>query len=248
MKYLILDKRQRVETDKNNGISSASNRIIEELEKRNIEYHFSYYDQLEFELIDGETTIKANSENILDFTNIILRGHSLHKTREYEAKRMIINHIDYFNKQKPRKKISVQNSETIKLLPYYNKIYLGQFCLENDIPYFDTYFRMDGNYLTKRDVLKEYPLIIKEYAGVNRTEKIDGKLKIKKNVYKLDDPSSFNQEHLKDQNLSDFFIQEFSPTAKDMRIFVQNGKVIAGWIREAKEGFLTVRSWRIHRI
>jgi glutathione synthase/RimK-type ligase-like ATP-grasp enzyme len=99
---------------------------------------------------------------------------------------------------------------------------------------------MDGNYLTKRDVLKEYPLIIKEYAGVNRTEKIDGKLKIKKNVYKLDDPGSFNQEHLKDQNLSNFFIQEFSPTAKDMRIFVQNGKVVAGWIRQAKDGFMTV--------
>ena len=37
-----------------------------------------------------------------------------------------------------------------------------------------------------------------------------------------------------------FFTQEFSETATDYRIFVSKGKVIGGWKREAKTGFMTV--------
>ncbi len=89
-------------------------------------------------------------------------------------------------------------------------------------------------------MLKEYPLIIKEYSGANRTEMIDGKEKIKKNVFKLEKDEDYKQENLDGQDLSHFFIQEFSDTAEDYRVFVKLGKVIAGWKRKAGEGFMTV--------
>jgi glutathione synthase/RimK-type ligase-like ATP-grasp enzyme len=89
-------------------------------------------------------------------------------------------------------------------------------------------------------MLNNYPLIIKEYAGENRLQLIEGKEKIKKNVYKLNNDQDFNQEYLKDQDLKNYFIQEFSDTGEDYRIFVKLGKVIAGWKRKAVNGFMTV--------
>ena len=69
---------------------------------------------------------------------------------------------------------------------------------------------------------------------------MDGKEKIKKNVYKIDNEKGYKQEFLKDKDLGHFFIQEFSPIAIDIRIFVKNGKVIGGWKRTAQEGFKTI--------
>ena len=39
---------------------------------------------------------------------------------------------------------------------------------------------------------------------------------------------------------SRLFIQEYSDSGEDMRIFVKLGKVIAGWRRRATESFMTV--------
>jgi len=46
MKYLIIDKRQRVEVAGMGEIPTASARLIEELDKKNIESDFVYNDQL----------------------------------------------------------------------------------------------------------------------------------------------------------------------------------------------------------
>ena len=233
MRYLIIDKKQRVEVDTMGEFPTADVRIMEELDKKGIPYDFAYTDTLEFAFINGKTNISANGKNLKEYTHIILRGHSLEDQRSYETKRYIIDYAEDNH-------IHVLNGKAIKFFPYYNKIALAQICLKYNIPYFNTYYRLDGNYTKQRDFLNEYPLICKEYAGANRLQLIDGKEKIKKNVYKIDNEEGYKQEFLKDQDLKNFFIQEFSPAGMDMRIFVKKGKVIAGWKRYARKGFNTV--------
>lgn len=234
MRYLIIDKRQRI-TGK---ISTASKRLIEELEKKDYSYNFAYNDELEFLLKDGNLTIKAKGHNITEYTHIIFRGHSLSNEKEYHFKRYIVDHIDLYNSENPDRKIKVQNSQAIKNLPYYNKIALAFFCAKNNLPYFDTYFRTDGNYLQDREILNNYPIIMKDYAGGNRIENIEGKEKVKKNVFKIDSKDEY--KNLRDVDTSNMFLQEFSPSGEDYRIFVKLGKVIGGWKRKAKGSFMTV--------
>lgn len=240
MKYLIIDKRQRVEVATMGEIPTGSARLIEELNKRNIPYDFAYNDEIEFLFHNGSTVIKAKGNDITGYSNVIFRGHSLDNEREYQYKRFIIDYIDQYNSDNPEKKVIIQNSKAIKNLPYYNKIAFAMLCSKNNLPYFDTYFHTNGEYQKERDILQEYPLIIKEYSGANRTEMIDGKEKIKKNVFKLENNDDYKQENLDGQDLSHFFIQEFSDAGEDYRIFVKLGKVIAGWKRKAVNGFMTV--------
>lgn len=226
MKYLILDKRQRVNTGNDDNTSSACLRLIEELDKKNLPHQLSYFDEVEIFLNASETRILVGGLDIKEFSHIIFRGHSLHKNKEYEIKRMI---IDYCDQNKGTK---VQNANAIKNLPYYNKIYLGLFCINNNLPYFPTYYKYNGEY-KQRDFLTSYPLIAKEYTGIN---KFNEEGKIKKNVYKVDNIEELNPEILNEN----FFLQEFSDTGEDMRIFVRLNKVVAGWRRRATEGFMTV--------
>ncbi len=236
MRYLILDKRQRIKED----LTSANLRIIEELNKKNIPHSIAYFDELVFEFINGETLIKVNGEDLRKYTHIIFRGHDLHNEMEYHFKRYIVDYTDQHNIYNPQNKILVQNSKSIKKLTYYNKISLALFCSQHNIPYFNTYFRSDGKYLEYRETLNTYPLIIKDYSGANRIEIKDGKEKIKKNVFKINSPQEYEQEYLKDLDLTRMFIQEFSDSNIDMRIFVKNGKVIAGWKRQGDKSFMTV--------
>lgn len=233
MKYLIIDKKQRVSVETMGEFPTADVRIMEELDKKGIPCDLAYTDSLEFAFVNGKTTILANKKDLKEYSHIILRGHRLDRQRSYEIKRYIVDYAE-------ENGIKVLNSKAIKLFPYYNKIALAQICLKHNIPYFNTYYRLDGQYTEERNFLNEYPLICKEYAGANRLQMIEGKEKIKKNVYKIDNAEGYKQEFLKDKNLSNFFIQEFSPTAMDMRIFVKRGKVIAGWKRSSKESFKTV--------
>lgn len=239
MKYLIVDKEHRVKGPRKGKYSTAVERIMSELANKNIPYSFAYLTQIEFLLKDGETSIKVDGTNISQYSHIIFRGHNLHNPKEYETKRLIIDWVDHYNTSKNNNKILVQNSKAIKNMPYYNKIFTAQFCSTHDIPYFDTYYRTDGDYLNK-NILDDYPIIIKEYSGVNRLEKKMGKEVVKKNVYKIDSPKDFSQKGLKGNDLSNFFIQEFTDTAEDIRVFVKQGKVIGGWRRKATKGFMTV--------
>lgn len=240
MKYLIIDKRQRVEVATMGKIPTGSARLVEELEKKNIPYDFAYNDEIEFMFHNSSTKIKIQGHDIKEYSNIIFRGHSLDDEREYQYKRFIIDYVEQYNQDNPEKKVNIQNSKAIKNLPYYNKIAFAMLCSKNNLPYFDTYFHTNGEYLKEREMLKEYPLIIKEYSGTNRIELIDGKEKIKKNVFKLEKDEDYKQENLDGQDLSHFFIQEFSDAGEDYRIFVKLGKVIAGWKRKAVTGFMTV--------
>lgn len=241
MRYLIIDKRQRVETGNEDRIATTNIRLIEELDKKNIPHTLAYIDELEFEFLDGETLIKVKGEDIRKYSHILLRGHALHNDMEYQFKRYIIDYIDQHNAANLENKILIQNSEAIKKFPYYNKIALALLCSQHNIPYFNTYFRTDGNYSAHREILNAFPLIMKEYAGANRIEVIDGKEKIKKNVFKIIHEDGYRQENLKDLDHSRFFIQEFSNSGKDIRVFVKLGKIIAGWQREATESFMTIR-------
>ncbi|KUK67471.1 MAG: seg [candidate division WS6 bacterium 36_33] len=235
MRYLIIDKRQRI-TGKT---STASKRLIQELEKKDYSYDLAYSNELEFILKDGNLTIKASGKNITEYSHIIFRGHSLSNEKEYHFKRYIIDYIDIYNSKNPKKRILVQNAQAIKNLPYYNKIATALFCVKNNFPYFDTYFRTDGDYLQDRDILNEYPLIMKDYTGENRIEKIEGKEKIKKNVFKIGSKDEY--KNLGDIDTTHMFLQQFSPSEEDYRIFVKLGNVIGGWKRKAKGSFMTVK-------
>lgn len=232
MKYLVIDKRPRIGEKE---IPTASERIIEELTKKSIQYDFVFNDQLEFLFQDGKMNIFAKSNSITRYSHIVFRGHSLENEKGYHYKRYIIDFIDEYNKNNPSCRILVQNAYAIKNFPYYNKIAIAQFCIKNNIPYFNSYFRTDGNYLTKREVLNNFPLIIKEYSGANRIEMKEGKEVIKKNVFKIE-----KEDDLKEKDFSNFFIQEFSDSGEDYRIFVKLGKVIGGWKRTANDSFMTV--------
>lgn len=235
MRYLIIDKRQRIIEE----ISTASKRLVQELEKRDYPYDFAYNDELEFIIKDENLTIRAGGKDITEYSHIIFRGHSLSNEKEYHFKRYIVDHIDLYNSENPDRKIKVQNSQAIKNLPYYNKIALAFFCVKNNFPYFDTYFRTDGDYLQDRDILNDYPLIMKDYTGENRVENIEGKEKIKKNIFKLDSIDEYKK--LGNIDTSRMFLQEFSPSGEDYRIFVKLGKVIGGWKRKARGSFMTVK-------
>ena len=239
MHYLIIDKVQPITKGK---ITYATKRIMEELDKKNIPHSLAYLNELEFEFINGETSIKAKREDITKYSHILFRGHDLHDEMQYQFKKYIVDYIDQYNVDNPSKKILVQNSEAIKKLPYYNKIALALFCWKHDIPYFDTYYRTDGNYLAHRDVLNAFPLIMKDYSGGNRIQKIAGMSKIKKNVFKIINEDGYRQKDLKKIDHSRMFIQEFSSSKVDYRIYVSKGQVIGGWKREATEGFMTVKS------
>jgi glutathione synthase/RimK-type ligase-like ATP-grasp enzyme len=238
-KYLIIDKEHRVKGTREGKYATAVERLMGELANKNIPYSFAYNTQIQFILKENETFIKINNVDITQYSHIIFRGHNLHIPQEYETKRLIVDWVDQYNRTNRSNKILVQNSKAIKNIAYYNKIYTAQFCSTHKIPYFDTYYHTGGNYYNQ-NVLDDYPIILKEYSGVNRVEKKWGKEVIKKNVYKIDSPKDFEQKKLEDKDLSNFFIQEFSKTAEDIRVFVKLGKVIGGWRREATKGFMTI--------
>lgn len=235
MKYLVIDKRQRGDEGKTVETPTGSARLLEELGKRNIESDFIYNDQLEFIFKEGKTIIKAGGNDITEYSHIIFRGHALHNDHEYHYKRYIIDFVDQYNKENPDKKILVQNSKAIKKFPYYNKIAMAQFCSINSIPYFNSYLRTDGEYSKDREYLNDFPLITKEYSGENRVEIIDGKEIIKKNVFIIEKEEDYKIN-------PNFFLQEFSNTGEDFRVFVKLGKVIGGWKRKASHGFMTVNN------
>lgn len=238
MKYLIIDKRQRVKTE--NEFPHASLRIMEELKLKNLEFDFAYLDQIEIFFKDSELQIRVNGQDPANYSHILFRGHSLGEKTRYETKLLITNYIEQKNIGKEQDLTLIQNAQAIKNMPYYDKIWMIWICSKNNIPFFESYYRTDGGYAVKRDILANYPLIIKHYAGENDMRKTKDGERIKKNVFKLENEKDYLQENLKEKNLKEFFIQEFSDEGEDMRIFVSKNKVIGGWRRKAKKGFMTV--------
>lgn len=234
MRYLIVDKKQRIETSSDS--TYAQTRLAEELEKIGATYLFATTDDIEITL-GKKISIKVLGEDIESFTHIILRSHRLHKLWEYETKKVIADYIDQYNKFNPDKSIKLQNIEAIKTIQYYDKLWIQKMCIENELPVIPTLYRTSGIY---RESLKA-PYIIKDFTGENDLRMIDGKEKVKKNVYLINQDSDLEQENLKNKDTSKYFVQDFIPTGQDHRIFVSNGEVVGGWTRKATEGFMTVK-------
>jgi glutathione synthase/RimK-type ligase-like ATP-grasp enzyme len=237
-KYLIIDKKQKINSQKK--FTYATLRIMDELKIKNIEFDFLHIDQIEIIYEKSKLKILGNGTDLSEYSNILLRGHSLENHKEYETKALIVNYIEQINTNKGTEHTKVQNSRAIRILPYYNKIWMQTICSKNNIPVFDSYYRLDGDYIMKRDYLQNFPLIIKEYSGANKVQVQEGKEKIKKNVYKLESIEDLNEEFSKDKDLKNYFLQEFSDAGEDIRIFVSKGKVIGGWKRKATKNFMTV--------
>ncbi len=238
MKYLIIDKRQRVKIE--GDLPYASSRIIEELKKKNLEFDFAYFDQIEILYKGSNLEILINKKHISEYSHILFRGHPLGEKAAYETKTLIADYIEELNTANPTKKTSMLNLLATQNLPYYNKIWMARICTKNGIPFFDSYYRADGEYAMKRESLTSYPIIIKECSGENDVRTVENTSKIKKNVFKLENSSDYNQEFLKDKDLKNFFLQEYSDSGEDMRIFVSKHQVIGGWKRKATKGFMTV--------
>ncbi len=238
MKYLIIDKRQRVQTEKN--FPHASLRIMEELKKKNLEFDFVYFDQIEILFENSKLKILVNNREISEYSHILFRGHNLGENTQYETRALIADYIEHLNATTKGENIRMQNLEATKNLPFYNKIWMARICTKNNIPFFDSYYRVDGDYLVERAFLSKYPLIIKHYTGENDMRMVNNEEKIKKNVFKLENENDYNQEFLKEKNLKEFFLQEYSDIGEDMRIFVSKHQIIGGWKRKAKSGFMTV--------
>jgi glutathione synthase/RimK-type ligase-like ATP-grasp enzyme len=237
MKYLIIDKRQRVETKGTH--SFVLTRLSEEVVALGHEVEIGYFDDNQMRFNENGSEIKVNGKELSEFTHVMLRGHRLDIPIQYETKRMIIDYIEKYNLQNPDKKILVQNGEAIKNFPYYDKLYMSMICTQSGIPIIDTYYRLDGKYSVNQIPIAT-PLIAKNYVGQVELRNIDGKDKIKKNVFRIEKEEDFQQENLSNKNLEEYFVQEFLPTGEDVRVFVKKGKVIAAFKRVATEGFMTV--------
>ncbi len=235
MKYLIIDKKQRVEISAD--ATYAITRLKEELDAIGAQYLFATTDDIEVS-IDKELSIKVLGHKLEEFSHIILRGHRLHKPWEYETKKIIADYIDQHNKLKPSSKILLQNIEALKLIGYYDKLWIQKVCTENQLPIIPTLYRTSGEY---RESLNT-PYIIKDFTGENDLRMIDGKEKVKKNVYLIQNDTELDQENLINKDKSKYFVQKFVPTGEDIRVYVSNGVAIGAWNRKATEGFMTVKA------
>lgn len=233
MRYLIVDKKQRVETEGSEAYSLL--RLKEELKKSNIASMFATYDDIEIQMNSNGIFVSVLNEDISRFTHIIFRGHNLHRPWEYETKKIIVDYIDQLNTTNPSSPTLVQNADAIKMLPYYDKLYFSKVCIENNLPIAQTTYRVNGVYSTLQT-----PFIVKDLTGQNDLRVVDGKEKIKKNVYLIQSNIDLGGDNLKDKDMRKYIAQEFLPNAEDFRIFVSKGVTVGGFSRRANNGFMTV--------
>lgn len=235
MKYLIIDKKQRIEIS--GDATFAITRLTEELEKINAQYLFATTDDIEITM-NEKMEIKVLGESLTSFTHIIMRGHRLHKPWEYETKKIIAHYIDQYNIDNPDKKINLQNIESYKSVPHYDKLYIYKMSIERNLPIIPSLYRSSGDYAVQQEI--SYPFIMKDFTGENDLRMIEGKEKVKKNVYLVNSKEELDQEFLRDKDKSKYFIQKFIPTGEDIRVYLSNSKAIGGYKRTATEGFMTV--------
>lgn len=235
MKYLIIDKKQRIELSTDS--TYAQSRVEEELKAIEAEYLFATTDDITIDL-NNPIKISVLGQPLEDFSHIILRGHRLHKPWEYETKKFIADYIDQHNRNNPNKRILLQNQVAIQNLPYYDKLWVQKMCIENELQTIPTLYRTSGEY---RESIPT-PFIIKDFTGENDLRMIDGKEKVKKNVYLIQDENELDQENLVNKDKTKYFVQKFIPTGEDIRVYVSNGLAIGAWKRKATEGFMTVKA------
>lgn len=239
MKFLIIDKRKRVGDLTTHHY--AVQRLHETLDKKKITHDLCHFDEITLHIKDGEFTPFAKDKPVSKYTHIIFRGHRSHY--EYMLKLFVVQYADKHN-------IRVQNSEFIKQIPHYNKLSQMVILAQAEVPYIDSYYSVDGKYDEKEDALNRicFPLIYKHTEGAYRTEMIDGKEKLKKNVFLINNIAELKKEiKLRDNpdekflgKDSMYFIQKFVDIGEDYRAIMIGGKYLSGWKRTATTGFLTV--------
>lgn len=243
MKFLIVDKRKRVGNLKT--LHYAVQRLQETLDKKEIPHDFCHYDELTLhnsrENNKDSFKIYAKEKELKEYSHVIFRGHRSHY--EYMIKYFVTMYAKEHN-------IYVQNAKFIQKFPYYNKLYQMAFFAQNDLPYLESFYSIDGHYDQKKFALKKltFPLIYKHTEGKYKTKEVDGKKKLKKHVYLVN-----NEKELKEviekwdkpeekfiSKDSQFFLQKFTGIGEDYRAIMIGGKFFSGWKRVATEGFLTV--------
>jgi hypothetical protein len=239
-KYLIIDKPSRVELK--DGIPYAIAQLTNQIEANGDTWEFALNTEISLKVVDEAFQIFVKNIPIESYTHIMLRGH--HSRRDYEIKQMIVEYIESYNKTHKESNIKVHNAQFIKTLPHYTKMYQAMVCAQNQIPYLNTYYKSAGNYnvneLVDKGDIKTDKVIMKHYTGKNDLRWIDGKQKIKKNIFMIEKAEDFNQENFKKKDKSAFFMQEFIPIGEDFRIFMKGDKYIGGWKRKATTSFITV--------
>lgn len=238
MKYLIIDKKQRVQVEGMGADTYAITRLKEELDKIGAICTIASFEDIEVNQLGNQMSIRVSGEDLTSFTHILLRGHSLHRPVEYELKRILAHYIDQHNKNNPQNQIKFQNIESFKTIEHYDKLYIQKMCIDNDLPIIPTIYRSNGIYIPAPF---PYPYILKDFTGENDIRLIDGKEKVKKNVYLIEKEEDLKQENLLNKNLTQYFAQQFITTGEDFRIFVSKGVALGGFSRKATEGFMTVK-------
>ncbi|MCA9375340.1 hypothetical protein KC622_03350 [Candidatus Dojkabacteria bacterium] len=230
-KYLYIDKKQRVPID--GKLPRRVTRILEEFQKASHQADFCYLDQIEINLNSGEIQILANGHDIKEYSHILLGGHVT--TTQYELKQFM---IDYTENLVCDSRPVVQNAKALKKLPYYNKLYMAKFFIDNSIPHMKGYYTGGNLHLP---LAIDYPLIAKSYDGTNRIQQIGNKEVVKKDIYKITSDQEWSDDRLIKARIADYFIQEFSDAGEDFRLFVSKSQFIGGWKRKAATSeFLTV--------
>lgn len=235
MKFLIVDKRKRVGDLTTPHYAVA--RLQETLDKKKIDHDFCHFDELTLNIVSGELEVRAKERPLDEYTHIIFRGHRSHY--EYQMKLYTVMYAE-------SKGIRVQNSELIKKIPHYNKLYQMALLSQAGIPCIDSYYSVDGKYHEKKEALNSlgFPLIYKHTEGEYRTEMIDGKEKLKKNVFLVNNVEELKEEIERREDLDDiflgkdshYFIQKFVDIGEDYRAIMLGGKYLSGWKRVAPEG------------
>jgi len=249
-KFLIIDKQPRI--GDSNKTPYAIERLQEEITKLGHTSDYVYNHEISIDQKDGNYSIFVRNEDITSYTHIIMRGHF--SREEYEIKRLIVEHIENFNKKNPEKQIKIQNSDFIKIMHNYSKLTQALIFSQNDIPYLHSFYRADGNYDDYQSIFNNKTVLAKHVSGENDlrpktnisdTNTSESNLEpsdatVKKNIYMINKVEDFAQENLNKKELKDFFLQEFTDIGEDLRLFVKGDKLISGWVRKATRSFITV--------
>ncbi|MEA3357502.1 MAG: hypothetical protein U9Q67_03640 [Patescibacteria group bacterium] len=239
MKFLIVDKRKRVgDLTKPHY---AVQRLQETLDKKKVSHDFCHFDEITLHVENNKFIIRGKGIELEKYTHIIFRGHRSHY--EYMLKVLVAKYAK-------EKDIRVQNSEFVTLLPYYNKLSQMEVMAQNNIPYIDSYYSVDGKYDEKEKEIAKlgFPLIYKHTEGAYRIEMIDGEEKLKKNIFLINNMQELKKEiEQRDKpektflgKDSLFFVQKYVDIGEDYRAIMLGGKYLSGWKRIATTGFLTV--------
>lgn len=250
MKYLYIEKRQNIVLT--NPWPKRAMRFIQEFKDLGLEHDVVYNDSFSINLVDGNVAISFDGKALTDYTHVIFGGHRSETRWDYEVKVIVAQFIKKHNSENSNSQIKLQNIDFMLNFPYYDKIQMAAICMLNDIPHLNTYYRRDGMYDKNIDKMSGYPTITKHVWGVNDripNPNKPGKTMVKKTVYRVEDTQGWQQERLKEKDLSQFFIQEYSPAGEDYRIFVSKGKVVGGWKRiSLDDSFMTVGGERKYEL